>query len=119
MKDTFIDPLLHPFSTPTIASPISSTPNVDYVYYQADSSTEPSDHDHLPPIAARFMSPTPTNGHRGPSASSTRVRETPNIDGESLDTDDEHDADDSHIDIAFFVVIHHGEYTGGEQEQAQ
>ena len=94
MKDTFIDPLLHPFSTPTIASPISSTPNVDYVYYQADSSTEPSDHDHLPPIAARFMSPTPTNGHRGPSASSTRVRETPNIDGESLDTDDEHDADD-------------------------
>ena len=93
MKDTFIDPLLHPFST-SPASPISSTPNVDYVYYHAEPSTESSDHDHLPPIAACFMSPTPSNGHRGPSAASIRARETPNIDSESLETDEDNDVDD-------------------------
>jgi len=74
MKDTFIDPLLHPFSTSTATA--SSTPHVDYDYYHAEFPTEQGDPDHLPPIAARFMSPTP------------------NIDGESLETDEDHDVDD-------------------------
>ncbi|KAJ6630742.1 hypothetical protein B0H10DRAFT_2160144 [Mycena sp. CBHHK59/15] len=53
MKDTFIDPLLHPFSAPT--PQLSSTPNLEYDYYRAESPVESTDH--LPPIAARFMSP--------------------------------------------------------------
>ncbi|KAJ7097982.1 hypothetical protein B0H15DRAFT_772413 [Mycena belliarum] len=80
MKDTFIDPMLHPFSAPT--PQLSSTPNLDYDYYRADSPMESNDN--LPPIAARFMSPSPTIPH--PDASQ---KDTPNIDGESLDTDEE------------------------------
>ncbi|KAG5727691.1 RhoGEF domain-containing protein gxcJ [Termitomyces sp. T112] len=59
MKDTFVDPLLHPFSTPAPPSvPSSSTPNLDFAFYRPDSPLESADH--LPPIAARFMSPSPT-----------------------------------------------------------
>ncbi|KAG5220951.1 Dbl domain-containing protein [Salix suchowensis] len=87
MKETFIDPLLHPFSS--ASTPLSaSTPNLDYDYYRAESPLESTDH--LPPIAARFMSPTPTTGHApGSGPSSIRNKDTPNIDGESLDTDEE------------------------------
>jgi hypothetical protein len=90
MKDTFIDPLLHPFSTSTTTtSPLSSTPNLDYDYFRSESPQESSDH--LPPIAARFMSPSPTSGLPPtiPETSLARKLETPNIDGESLDTDEE------------------------------
>ncbi|RDB20988.1 hypothetical protein Hypma_011526 [Hypsizygus marmoreus] len=91
MKDTFIDPLLHPFSTSTTpGSPTSSTPNLDYDYYRPESPLESSDH--LPPIAARFMSPTPS-GTAPSGTSSVRAKETPNIDGESLETDDEYEGD--------------------------
>ncbi|KIK59783.1 hypothetical protein GYMLUDRAFT_74229 [Collybiopsis luxurians FD-317 M1] len=88
MKETFIEPLLHPYSsTPSrVVSPISSTPNLDsydYDYRRAESPTGVESTDHLPPIAARFMSPTPSNRQRDPKDS------TPNIDGESMDTDDE------------------------------
>ncbi|KAG6818185.1 hypothetical protein H0H87_000090 [Tephrocybe sp. NHM501043] len=96
MKDTFIDPLLHPFSTPAHpAPPTASTPNLDFDFYRPDSPRDESA-DHLPPIAARFMSPSPS----GPPPSvvttsfSTRPKDTPNIDGESLDTDDDDDPDD-------------------------
>lgn len=94
MKDTFIDPLLHPFSTSTTTSPLSSTPNLDYDYYRSESPLESGDH--LPPIAARFMSPTPTLGPPPPGsgASSMRNKDTPNIDGESLETDEEDEGDD-------------------------
>lgn len=91
MKDTFIDPLLHPFSTSAV-SPLSSTPNLDYDYYRAESPSESNDH--LPPIAARFMSPTPTSPIPGSGPSSIRNKDTPNIDGESLNTDDEDEGDD-------------------------
>lgn len=92
MKETFIDPLLHPFSS--AGTPLSaSTPNLDYDYYRAESPLESTDH--LPPIAARFMSPTPTTGHPpGSGPSSIRNKDTPNIDGESLDTDEEAEGDD-------------------------
>ncbi|KAH8833821.1 hypothetical protein DL96DRAFT_1578503 [Flagelloscypha sp. PMI_526] len=60
MKDTFIDPLLHPFSTSTPVSPLASTPNLDYDYYRSESpQPQFQSADNLPPIAARFMSPSP------------------------------------------------------------
>jgi hypothetical protein len=94
MKDTFIDPLLHPFSTSNVVSPLSSTPNLDYDYFRSESPSESNDH--LPPIAARFMSPTPTMDPPGSGPSSIRKgsKDTPNIDGESLDTDEEDEGDD-------------------------
>lgn len=92
MKDTFIDPLLHPFSTTTIASPLSSTPNLEYDYYRTESPNESTDH--LPPIAARFMSPTPTLSPPPSGSPSIRNKDTPNIDGESLETDDDYEGDD-------------------------
>jgi hypothetical protein len=86
MKDTFIDPLLHPFST--TSPPLSTTPNVEYDYFRSDSPLQSSDH--LLPIAARFMSPSPN-----PVLDSTNNKSTPNIDGDSLDTDyDEDELDD-------------------------
>ncbi|KAF9264804.1 Dbl homology domain-containing protein [Marasmius fiardii PR-910] len=78
MKETFIDPLLHPYSS--VTSPLSSTPNLDYDFYRSESPTTESA-DQLPPIAARFMSPTPSI----PS----RHKDTPNIDGDSMDSDEE------------------------------
>ena len=93
MKDTFIDPLLHPFATSTNASALSSTPYLDYDSYRADSPTESGDH--LPPIAARFMSPTPSSGpHPTSATSSVRNKDAPNIDGESMETDDDYEVDD-------------------------
>ncbi|THU86411.1 Dbl homology domain-containing protein [Dendrothele bispora CBS 962.96] len=80
MKETFIDPLLHPFSS-TPASPTASTPNLDYDYYRSESPVESADQ--LPPIAARFMSPTPSL--RPPN------KDANNIDAESMDTDDDDD----------------------------
>jgi len=77
MKDTFIDPMLHPYST-TVAS-TASTPNLDYDYYRAESPFESTDD--LPPIAARFMSPTPSL--QPPARSTTHL--------ESLETEDDDD----------------------------
>ncbi|KAF8894541.1 hypothetical protein BD779DRAFT_1669031 [Infundibulicybe gibba] len=91
MKDTFIDPLLHPLSSNSV-SPLSSTPNLEYDYYRADSPVESNDH--LPPIAARFMSPTPASPPPGSALTSVRHKDTPNIDGESVDTDEEEEGDD-------------------------
>ncbi|KAJ7582912.1 hypothetical protein C8J56DRAFT_236077 [Mycena floridula] len=84
MKDTFIDPLLHPFSASTSNSPLSSTPNLDYDYFRSESPSAESA-DHLPPIAARFMSPTPTKT----DGASTPRSKHPMIDGESMDSDDD------------------------------
>ncbi|KAJ6502607.1 hypothetical protein C8R45DRAFT_626021 [Mycena sanguinolenta] len=103
MKDTFIDPLLHPFSAPT--PQLSSTPNLEYDYYRAESPVESNDN--LPPIAARFMSPSPTIPPPDTSASSHSHKDTPNIDGESLDTDEEDEGGDQ---------IGKG-YAGGRQGQ--
>lgn len=84
MKETFIDPLLHPFSTsPPLPFPSSPPLGADYDYYRNDSPAAPAESlDDLPPIAARFMSPTPSLGH--PSASSSTRK---NID----DSDDDDD----------------------------
>ncbi|KAF9005573.1 hypothetical protein BDQ17DRAFT_1353396 [Cyathus striatus] len=95
MKDTFIDPLLHPFSTPAYStSPTSSTPHLDYDYYRSESPFESTDD--LPPIAARFMSPTPplSPPPTAPSTSGHTTKTAPNIDGDSLDTDEEDELGD-------------------------
>ncbi|KAG6878703.1 hypothetical protein C0993_011518 [Termitomyces sp. T159_Od127] len=93
MKDTFIDPLLHPFSTPATASvPSSSTPNLDFDFYRADSPLDSGEH--LPPIAARFMTPSPSGTPTSAVTSfTTRLKETPNIDGESYESDDDDPGD--------------------------
>ncbi|KAG6890463.1 hypothetical protein C0992_001510 [Termitomyces sp. T32_za158] len=93
MKDTFIDPLLHPFSTPAASSvPSSSTPNLDFDFYRADSPSDSGEH--LPPIAARFMSPSPSGTPTSAVTSfTTRLKETPNIDGESNESDDDDPGD--------------------------
>lgn len=78
MKETFIDPLLHPYSASTPASPAFDD-------FPADSPRESIDH---LPIAARFLTPTPFR-----SDSPTRD-EHPNIDGESLNSEEEDEAED-------------------------
>lgn len=93
MKDTFIDPLLHPYSVTSVS--VASTPNLDYDYYRAESPFESTDD--LPPIAARFMSPTPSMNppHTSPQISSSpRPKDAPHIDGESVETEDEEEATD-------------------------
>ncbi|KAI6103485.1 Dbl-like domain-containing protein [Pisolithus sp. B1] len=97
MKETFIDPLLHPYASPPATSP---TP-YDYDDYSiAPSRFEATQDsmDTLPPIAARFMSPTGLR-NEGPSPQAPDAKSlaltTPNIDGESMDTDDD-DAEHVH-----------------------
>ncbi|KAG6333122.1 hypothetical protein ID866_5962 [Astraeus odoratus] len=91
MKETFVDPLLHPYASPP---PTSPTP-YDYDEYSiAPSRFEATQDsiDALPPIAARFMSPSGFRSE-GPSAQAPETKSlattTPNIDGESVDSDDD------------------------------
>ncbi|KIY50923.1 Dbl homology domain-containing protein [Fistulina hepatica ATCC 64428] len=86
MKDTFIDPLLHPFSSSSMTPSIhASTPNLDYEFYRSDSPAALSN-DQLPPIAARFMTPTPTP--------QPAPKDSPIIDEGSLETDEDDEAED-------------------------
>ncbi|TFK29858.1 Dbl homology domain-containing protein [Coprinopsis marcescibilis] len=84
-KDTFIDPLLHPYATSVAA--VASTPNLDYDYYRPETPLESAEE--LPPIAARFMSPTP-----GLSVSPTRAHKdnTTTLEPESMDSDEDDEA---------------------------
>lgn len=88
MKETFIEPLLHPYSAPL---------PTDYDdYSRFDSPLESTDQ---LPIASRFMSPTGFRPETPTSPAATSMKhevqsQTPNIDGESLDTDDEDDGGD-------------------------
>lgn len=88
MKETFIEPLLHPYSAPA---------PVDYDdYSRFDSPLESTEQ---LPIASRFMSPTgfrpetPTSP-AAPSMKHEVQSQTPNIDGESLDTDEDDEGGD-------------------------
>ena len=98
MKDTFIDPLLHPFATSPVALPRGL--DVDD-FSRVDSPLELNDNA-LPPIAARFMSPSPFRSESPASipvpllrkGGADSYKDTPNIDGESIDTDDEDEGDD-------------------------
>jgi hypothetical protein len=88
MKDTFIEPLLHPFSL----SPTPRNYQPDYDDYPRSDSPQESV-DQLP-IAARFMSPVGFRPETPTTPTGDRDKDTPNIDGESLDTDDEDEGDD-------------------------
>lgn len=78
MKETFIDPLLHPFSVSVKSPPASPAPQLDFDTIRSDSPVE--SFDLLPPIAARFMSPTPT----------PRSKDNNTIDGiESMESEDD------------------------------
>lgn len=79
MKETFIDPLLHPYSASTPASPAFDT-------FPVESPRDSIDH---LPIASRFLSPTPFR-----SESPTKKEEHPEIDNESLASDEEDEAED-------------------------
>ncbi|KAK1232944.1 hypothetical protein PQX77_003858 [Marasmius sp. AFHP31] len=83
MKETFTDPLLHPYSSTASVSPLSSTPNLDYDYYRSESPAGSESADQLPPIAARFMSPTPSIPSRHKDASGG--------DADSMDSDEDDD----------------------------
>lgn len=94
MKETFIDPLLHPFAS---LPPAPATPDVDYssppphTRAELPSPTTPQPQeslDHLP-IAARFLSPL---SFEGPTIQqqqqlSLRLPGTPIIEGESDEED--------------------------------
>ncbi len=83
MKETFIDPLLHPYSTPSPTSPT-------YDEFQVESPRESIDY---LPIASRFLSPTPFRSET-PSEDTHKDGRHGNIDGESLNSDEEDEAED-------------------------
>lgn len=104
LKETFIEPLLHPFASPpptTSPTPMIHDDREDNFYARGDSPRESLDH---LPIASRFLSPTAgqrseTPGTTAASAtitvqSSTSTKDnTPNIDGDSVETDEEEASD--------------------------
>lgn len=84
MKETFIDPLLHPYSK------VAETPILDGDDYSSHAETPYESLDRLP-IASRFLSPI---GFRTDSPSkaappSTHREETPNIDTSDDEVDDD------------------------------
>ncbi|KAH9951913.1 Dbl domain-containing protein [Amylocystis lapponica] len=91
MKETFIDPLLHPYSA---TSPVNSPTPLDYEDF-SHSDTPRESLEHLP-IASRFLSPigflseSPSEQVASPPTQDTH----PNIDGESMNSAEEEEADD-------------------------
>lgn len=88
MKESFIEPLLHPYATPPPVSPIP-TPFNEYDDYRVDTPQESID---VLPIAARFMSPLgfradgaskPADGASKPADGRSLATTTPQIDDES------------------------------------
>ncbi|EIN07470.1 Dbl domain-containing protein [Punctularia strigosozonata HHB-11173 SS5] len=113
LKDTFIDPLLHPYSASSPLTPLGSpgaqteyddyigTPQSHHTQARVDSPRESIDH---LPIASRFLSsPRPStpgrredingNGHNNTNNNNSH-RALDNIDGESLDSDEEDEGAD-------------------------
>lgn len=81
LKETFIEPLLHPYAAPPVRSP---TPLENDEYY-ARVETPRESIDHLP-IAARFLSPSPGLRPETPAAAKDSA---PNADGDSPDSGDD------------------------------
>lgn len=92
LKETFIEPLLHPYST----SPVSSPVQMEYDDFTTRLETPRESLEYLP-IAARFLSPTGSRND-GPSGQvpgkDDAHKDTPNIDGESLNSEEEEEAED-------------------------
>ncbi|KIJ16829.1 hypothetical protein PAXINDRAFT_98622 [Paxillus involutus ATCC 200175] len=97
MKDTFIEPLLHPYATPPPTSPTLFEYD-DYISAPGRLGSPQESIDVLP-IAARFMSPT---GFRSEGASAltpetkSLAPTTPNIDDESAESDMDDEGDRLH-----------------------
>lgn len=88
LKETFIEPLLHPYASASVTSP---TPHDHDDFYARGGESPRESFDHLP-IASRFLSPTPGLRAETPAVQAptmTAKDSTPNIDGDSFDTDDE------------------------------
>ena len=88
LKETFIEPLLHPYATPPVSSPTPTLDHNDHYYARVESPRESLDH---LPIASRFLSPTPSIRPETPATVIGQAPSVgpPNIDGESLETDDD------------------------------
>ncbi|KAL5490283.1 hypothetical protein ACEPAI_5116 [Sanghuangporus weigelae] len=82
LKETFIEPLLHPYAAPPVCSP---TPLENDEYF-ARVDTPRESIDHLP-IAARFLSPTPGLRPETPATAKDNARN--NVDNDSPDSDDD------------------------------
>ncbi|KAG9318783.1 Dbl-like domain-containing protein [Chiua virens] len=92
MKETFIEPLLHPFASPPPTSPLP----YDYDEYASPPVRidSPQDSADVLPIAARFMSPTGfrSDGTSGITPETKSLAPTtPNIDDESAESEMEDD----------------------------
>ena len=88
LKDTFIDPLLHPYASSPIASPTLPDGD-DYYGIRMDAVSPQESVDHLP-IAARFLSPIPFDGAHTPPSHGLGST-TPVIDVDSIESDEEDD----------------------------
>lgn len=93
MKETFIDPLLHPFSS-TSTSPQPSTPHPgtslgDFRDYDEYLRARPSEFLENLPIASRFLSSPVAGGSATPAPHSTKREETPHPEISDDDYDDD------------------------------
>ena len=93
MKETFIDPLLHPFSS-TSTSPQPSTPHPgtslgDFRDYEEYLRARPSESLENLPIASRFLSSPVAGRSTTPTPQSTKREETPHpeISDDDIDED--------------------------------
>lgn len=90
LKETFIEPLLHPYSSVPVTSPVLPEHDDRIDIYGTPPADSPRESLENLPIAARFLSPTA--GHRaetpGTMNQSTKTL-TPVIDGDSAETVDE------------------------------
>jgi hypothetical protein len=93
MKETFIDPLLHPFSS-TFASPHPDTPHPgvslgDFRDYEEYLRARPSEFLDNLPIASRFISSPVPGQSSTPAPQSTKREETshPEISNDDIDDD--------------------------------
>ncbi|KZS99051.1 Dbl homology domain-containing protein [Sistotremastrum niveocremeum HHB9708] len=84
MKETFIDPLLHPFSTSPVSSP-TLPETIEEAYYHPDSPRESMEY---LPIASRFLSPSALSAVPGLSAPQTPISR---LDREYSDEEDDRD----------------------------
>ena len=93
MKETFIDPLLHPFSaTPT--SPLSTTPHPgtslgDFKDYDEYLRTRPSESLERLPIASRFLASPVAGKSATPAPAPAKREETPHPEISDDDIDDD------------------------------